>query len=87
MEAKDNQFKNVMEKSLKKLANEVIVQLKLNVADEGKRRELMRNNFRRKLLVREAKNATVNDVKNVGKFSISIAVVHAIALSLNTTMH
>lgn len=87
MEAKDNQFKNVMEKSLKKLANEVIVQLKLNVADEGKRRELMRNNFRRKLLVREAKNATVNDVQNVGKFSISIAVVHAIALSLNTTMH
>ena len=76
-----------MEESLKRLANEVIVQLKLNVADEGKRRELMRNNFRRKLLVREAKNATVNDVQNVGKFSISIAVVYAIVLTLNTTMH
>ena len=70
MEAKDNQFKRVMEESLKKLANDVIVQLKLNVAEAGKRRELMRNNFRRKLLVREAKNATVNDVQNVGKFSI-----------------
>lgn len=86
MEANDNQFKRVMEESLKNLANEVIVQLKLNVAEEGKRRELMRNNFRRKLLVREASNATVTDVQNVGKFSPSF-VVCTIALSLNAIMH
>ena len=86
MEAKDNQFKRVMEESLKKLANKVIVQLKLNVAEEGKRRELMRNNFRRKLFVREASNATVTDVQNVGKFSPSF-VVCTIALSLNAIMH
>jgi len=60
MEGETNQVKAMMEVALLKLANLVIEEL-----NNGARRELMLR--RRELLVKEATNATVTDVKDIRK--------------------
>jgi len=60
MEGETNQVKAMMEVALLKLANLVIEEL-----NNGSRRELMLS--RRELLVKEATNATVTDVKDIRK--------------------
>ena len=60
MEGKNNQVKTFMEDALLKLANQIIEEL-----NNGTRRELMLR--KRELLVKEATNATVTDVKDARK--------------------
>lgn len=59
MDGETNQVKTMMEDSLLKLANAVIEELN----DGG----VFNRKSRRELLVKEATNATVTDVQDVGK--------------------
>ena len=59
MEGETNQVKTMMEDALLKLANAVI--------EELNNESVFNRKSRRELLVKEATNATVTDVQDVGK--------------------